>query len=218
MLLDAAVDANGLYPYLDGLAGAGDDVLVEMEQYAARRRFPIVGPLVGRLLTQLAMLSDARRVLELGSGFGYSAAWWLQASPEVHVTCTDASPLNRGRALDFLGRLGVADRVAFHVGDALDIAAGVPPGFDVVFCDLDKRLYPRAFEVALPLLRHGGVFVADNALWRGFVWAGVPDGAPAYRHEALPGVRELNRTLHARSDVMASIVPLRDGVALAVKR
>ncbi len=208
----------GLYPYLNGLAGDREGVLAEMEAYGYRRRFPIVGPLVGRFLSQLAMMVQARRILEIGSGYGYSAAWFLAATPDVEVICTDGSALNRERGLQFLERLGVADRVTFHVGDALALASEAEGPFDIVFCDLDKRLYPAALEATLPKLRRGGLFIADNVLWRGFAWAPVPDHLPEYRRAMVPGIQEFNRTIHESNDLVTTIIPLRDGLSLSIKR
>ncbi len=218
MLFDSPAFAAGLYPYLEALTGDTEGVLAEMEAYGRRRRFPVVGPLVGRLLQQLTVISGASRVLELGSGFGYSAAWFLLAAPDVAVTCTDSSTLNCHRALEFLGRLGVADRVDFLVGDCLELAQALEGTFDIVFCDIDKDRYPDAFAVSIPMLRPRGLFVADNALWRGYAWEDVPDDAPAFRSASMPGVRELNRLVHRTEGVLGSIVPLRDGLALAVRR
>lgn len=207
----------GLYPYLNSLAEPSSGVLAEMEEYGHRRRFPLVGPLVGRFLLQLALLTGARRVLEIGSGFGYSAAWFLQANPELEIICTDNSPLNRERGLEFLARLGMAARVDFRVGDALEIASEVNAPFDIIFCDMDKSKYPAAFELAVPKLRRGGLFVADNTLWRGYAWTPVPDDAPEFRRNMTPGIREFNRMASNSRDVVTTIIPLRDGLSLSVR-
>lgn len=207
----------GLYPYLNSLAKPSTGVLAEMEEYARRRRFPIVGPVVGRFLLQLALLTRACRVLEIGSGFGYSAAWFLQADQHLKTICTDASPLNRERGQEFLARLGVADRVDFRVGDALALASEANGPFDIVFCDSDKSSYSEAFKIALPKLRRGGVFVADNALWRGYAWAPVPEDAPEFRRRMTPGVRAFNRLASSCDEVVTTIIPLRDGISLSVR-
>ncbi|MBR0865900.1 O-methyltransferase [Bradyrhizobium diazoefficiens] len=208
---------DGLYPYLSKLAGPETGVMAEMEEYGRRRRFPIVGPILGRFLQQLAVVSGARRVLEIGSGYGYSAAWFLRAHPELHVICTDSSELNRERALEFLVRLGSADRVDFRVGDALQSAESAAGPFDIVFCDMDKSRYPDAFERTLPKLRSGGLFIADNVLWRGYAFADLPDNAPEFRKVMTPGIREFNRIAHQLPGVLTSIIPLRDGLSLSVK-
>jgi caffeoyl-CoA O-methyltransferase len=208
---------EGLYPYLHGLSGTQSELMAEMEEYGRRRRFPIVGPLVGRLLMQIAMLMNARRVLEIGSGYGYSAAWFLQASSDIRVACTDGSELNRERGLQFLSRMGAADRVNFQVGDALALAGAAEGPFDIIFCDMDKSAYPDAFRAAFPKLRRGGAFIADNVLWRGFAWFPVPDDAPEFRKRMTPGIREFNQLTHQLPGVVTSIIPLRDGLSISVK-
>lgn len=210
--------ASGLYPYLVSLSSPTTGVLADMEEYGRRRRFPFIGPLVGRFLAQLAILSGASQVLELGSGFGYSAAWWLLASPRLHVTCTDGSTLNQKRALEFFDRLGCANRVDFRVGDALEVARSLPGPFDIVYCDLNKDAYLQALTETLPKLKLGGLFVADNALWRGYAWADAADHVANFRREAIPAIREFNRQLHLHPQLLTTILPLRDGLALAVKR
>jgi len=208
----------GLYPYLTSLAPPGHPVLDEMERFGARRRFPLIGPLVGRLLLQLATISGARRVLELGSGFGYSAAWFLLAHPELRVTCSDMSSMNRDRAHAFLERLGALDRVDFRVADGISVARELDGPFDIVFCDLDKRRYLEAFEASVGKLRSGGMFVADNSLWRGYSWHPAADDQPEFRREAIPGVRAFNAAAHRHPDVITTIIPLRDGISLSVRR
>lgn len=209
---------TGLYPYLHSLSGEPEGVLAEMEEYGRRRKFPLVGRLVGRFLMQLAQMTNARNILELGSGFGYSAAWFLQAGPDVKIICTDGSSLNRERGLEFLSRLGVAQRTDYRVGDALELAREVEGPLDIVFCDMDKNAYPEAFRLTLPKLRRGGVFVADNVLWRGYAWSPIPENAPEFRRQMTSGIREFNRLVSSSQEVITTIIPLRDGVSLSVRR
>jgi SAM-dependent methyltransferase len=120
--------------YLRSLDRTADPVLEEMEELARERDFPIVGAQAGKLLSIITRATGARRVLELGSGFGYSA-WWFARSlpPGGRVTCTDFSADNRELALGFLARAGLADKVEFLVGDALQQARALSDGFDIVF-------------------------------------------------------------------------------------
>ncbi|HVP19079.1 MAG TPA: O-methyltransferase [Spirochaetia bacterium] len=198
--------------YLSGLDGRGDSVRSEMEAFAQRNDFPIVGPQVGRLLGILARGISARRVLELGSGYGYSALWFARAMPDGgSVTCTDLSPENRDRAVKFFRDAGLEDRVSFHVGDALSLARALRGPFDIVFNDIDKKDYPGSVSIALPLLRMGGLFITDNVLWSGKVAAsGRPDAATA-------AIREFNEIVSSRDDLETVILPLRDGVAVCQK-
>ena len=197
--------------YLNRRAALDDPILNEMEGLAAQRGFPIVGPQVGRLLTTLVRATGARQVLELGSGFGYSAWWFANAvGSEGRVVLTEGSQANADLALDFLTRAGLGDRVEIRVGDALELARDDDGPFDIVFNDIDKQDYPRALPLALERLRPGGLFVSDNMLWQGRV---LDDSAP---DAATRGVLDLTRALHAEPALETTIVPLRDGVSISV--
>jgi predicted O-methyltransferase YrrM len=199
--------------YLGGLAASGDPVLEEMEGLARDRGFPIIGPQVGQMLYVLALTIGARRVLELGSGFGYSAYWFSRAvGPEGEVILTEGSDDKASEARGFLERGGFTDRVRVEVGDALEIAGRLDGEFDIVFNDIDKHDYGRAFDVALARVRPGGLFITDNMLWQGKVLDDDPDDATTQ------GVKTLTRKLYASDEVAATLIPLRDGVTVAVRR
>ena len=198
--------------YLTSLAAHGDPVLGEMEKLGSERNFPIVGPQVGRILETLARACGARRVLELGSGFGYSAYWFHRAvGPEGTVFLTEGSTERAGEADSFLTRGGFAGRFRIEVGDGLAIAEALAGPFDVVFCDIDKHDYPKALPLAQRLLRPGGLFITDNMLWDGKVLSPAPDD------RTTDGVLELTRALYAAPDFVTTLVPLRDGLTVAVK-
>jgi predicted O-methyltransferase YrrM len=214
--VDFVVDPR-VEAYLWSLDRTADPVLEEMEELARQRDFPIVGAHAGKLLSILTRATQARRVLELGSGFGYSA-WWFARSlpPGGRVTCTDFSADNRALALGFLAKAGLADKVEFLVGDALQAARGLaarPPasGFDIVFNDVDKHSYPESVQVAVSLLRPGGLFITDNALWYGKV------AESRVRDSTTRAVRRFNELLHGSAELEAVILPVHDGLAVAVK-
>jgi predicted O-methyltransferase YrrM len=198
--------------YLAARAAHGDPVLAEMEQVGADRDFPIVGPQVGRLLEVVSRAAGAKRVLELGSGFGYSAYWFLRAvGPEGSVLLTEGSAERVREAETFLARGGFLGRFKIELGDALAVAAALSPSWDVVFCDIDKHDYPKALPIARRLLRVGGLFITDNMLWNGNVLAPGPDD------KTTAGVVELTRSLYDAKDFVTTLVPLRDGLTVAVK-
>lgn len=198
--------------YLKSLAPEADPVLREMEALAESRRFPIVGPLVGRLLALLALAVGARRVLELGSGYGYSAYWFARAlGPEGEIVCTEYSHDNARLAREFLARGKVRPRVEFEVGDALELVDRHPGPFDLIFMDIDKALYPKAFPKLLPRLRSGGLLVTDNMLWRGAVLHPAED-------DATRGIQTYTRLLYGSDDLFTILLPLRDGVSVSLRR
>lgn len=199
--------------YLQRLAGSPDPVEAEMRRYADERDgFPIAGPVVGRLLAQLAMTISAHRIFEVGSGFGYSAFWLARALGDGgSITLTDLDRENLDRARAWLGKAGLLDRCKFEApGDGLDALARAEPGIDLVFLDLGKADYPRALTLALPKLRSGGLVLANNALWGGAVARGETDAATS-------GVREYTRLIFASEGLASSIVPVGDGLAITLK-
>ena len=198
-----------------------------MEAYARENRFPIVGPLVGRVLHQLVLLTNPTRIFEMGSGFGYSAYWMAKAlrQPEASIICTDGSQENADRAAGYLARGGIANRIDYRVGNALEIINETEGDFDIIYNDIDKDGYPEAFRKAIPRLRSGGLFITDNMLWLGRVVTYDTDAdvqeldeEEQWVHNTTVGVKELTRLLYSSPDVFTTIIPLRDGVSVAIKR
>lgn len=194
-------------------AQLGNDraVLQEMEEYAGEHDFPIVGPLVGRFLRQLALAIGAKRIFEMGSGYGYSAIWFAGGlAAGGKISCTDGSAANKTRALGHFKTAGYDDRIDFLVGDARDIIGKSDGPFDIIFNDIDKEQYPDAFALAVPRLRKGGLYITDNVLWSGRILDGD-------KSDSTRGVIEHNRLLFETGNLLSSIVPIRDGLGMAIK-
>ncbi len=202
---------SGIESYLNDVIPERDVVLAAMEKYAAQNNFPIVGPLVGRLLYVLASATKAKRVLELGSGFGYSAYWFAKAiGSDGIVLCTDNNPENAEMAKAYFKKGRIANRMQFHIGDAFSIFDIAEGEFDIIFNDVDKEFYPKVFKKALPRLKKGGLLISDNALWKGKVLDKNPDAATA-------GVLTYTRLAYSSRELFNTIIPLRDGVIVSVK-
>jgi predicted O-methyltransferase YrrM len=199
--------------YLYSLLPPRDEVLAEMEAEAAERDVAIVGPAVGRIFAQLVMMTGAKTVFELGSAIGYSTIWWARAVGEGgRVVYTDSNKQNAEKARRYCERAGVADRVDFKIGDALELLSEEKQPYDIIFNDVDKEDYPRVFRLAGPRLKKGGLFVTDNVLWSGRVAEPNPTEATT------KAIVEFNRLLYASPDLFTTILPIRDGVAVAVKK
>ncbi len=197
--------------YLERLIPERDDVLTEMEEIAKKKNFPIVGPLVGRLLAQLTLLTKAKRILELGSGFGYSAYWFAKAAGENgRVICTDGEASNRERALEYLKRGGIINRVDFRVGNALEIIDELDGQFDIILNDIDKEDYPEALQKGVPRLKRGGLLITDNVIWSGRVLERNPD-------KSTQAILEFNKLIYESRELWTTIIPLRDGVSVSLK-
>jgi len=203
--------------YTRGLLGRLDEpVLLEMEAHADTIDFPAVGRLVGPLLELLARGIGARRVFELGSGFGYSAYWFARAvGSDGEVHCTDGDPENEKKAADYLGRAELWDRVRYHVGDALESFRSVDGEFDVVFCDILKTAYPQAWELARDRIRVGGLYLADNVIKAGSMW--VPEPGAGGRTPDADAVDRHNRAIASDERYLSVILPIREGVVAALR-
>ena len=129
---------------------------------------------------------------------------------EGKIVCTEGSEDNRNLALTYLKKAGYENKVEFHVGDARNIIKEYSGPFDIILNDIDKEQYPDTLELAVPRLKKGGIFITDNVLWSGEVLDDDPD-------EPTKGIIEFNRLLFTSKNLFSSIIPLRDGLGMAIK-
>lgn len=200
--------------YLDALVPRRPPRLAELEAEAQRTDFPIIGPATGHLCYLLTRLTGARQVFELGSGFGYSTAWFARAVKEngggtVHHVVWDEE-LSRA-ARENLAALGLADVVRFQVGEAVATLKSATGPFDIIFNDIDKHDYPKALDVIATKLRAGGLLLADNLLWSGRIFDRRD------RTKATRGIREFTRRVQADPGWISSVIPIRDGLLVAYR-
>jgi predicted O-methyltransferase YrrM len=185
-----------------------------MEAYAKERRFPIIGPIAGQFCYLLARMIGAQHIFELGSGFGYSTAWFARAVKENgggtvdHVVWDEE--LSR-RARRHLGTLGFDGIVRYHVGEAVQTLRQTEGTFDLIFNDIDKEGYPTSLSVIREKLRPGGLLIVDNMFWQGRALD------PTDRSASTDGVRRLTQLVTADPGWISSIVPLRDGLLVAYR-
>jgi caffeoyl-CoA O-methyltransferase len=198
--------------YLHDLIPRRDPLLAEMEERARREDIKIIGPLGARLLALMVELTGARRIFEMGSAIGYSAIWMARAAgPGAEIFYSDGDADRARDAQGYLKRAGVEKRVHIQVGDALRLLRKSKGKFDIIFCDVDKEQYPAALRLALPRVRRGGLFMADNVLWHGSV-------AERARDASTRAIQTFNRLVYASRELFPVIVPLRDGVVVCRKR
>jgi caffeoyl-CoA O-methyltransferase len=198
--------------YLYAMMPPRDEVLAEMEIEASRNKVPIVGPAVARVLFQLAVISGAKKIFEMGSAIGYSTIWWARAVGDGgRVVYTDGDPKNADKARRYFERAGVNRRITVRVGDAFEFLSEEKEQYDIIFNDVDKIDYPRAFRLALPRLKSGGLFITDNVLWSGKVSQPDPDATTK-------AILEFNKLIYESKDLFTTILPLRDGVAVCTKK
>jgi predicted O-methyltransferase YrrM len=198
--------------YLYAMLPPRDEVLAEMEADAAKNDVDIVGPAVARVLYQLAIISGAKKVFEMGSAIGYSTIWWARAVGDGgRVVYTDGDRKNAEKARRYFERAGVSRRITVRVGDALEILSEEKGQYDIIFNDVDKTDYPRVFRLALPRLKRGGLFITDNVLWSGKLGKPNPDAQTK-------AILQFNKLIYESQDLFTTILPIRDGVSVCVKK
>lgn len=202
-----------LAAYLDSLVPPRPAELQAMEAYAAAHDFPIVGPACAHVCYQIARMTGARRVFELGSGYGYSTAFFARAvkengGGEVHHVVWDEDLSQKARR--HLAALGLDDVVHYHVAEAVATLKETTGPFDLIFNDITKEDYPASLPVIDARLKRGGVLIVDNMLWSRRILDDTDRTADTQ------GVRELTRLLR-RPPWVTSIVPIRDGLLVALK-
>lgn len=189
-----------------------DKLVDEMHVYADSNEVPIIGPLVGKYLFQIAHITKAENIFEMGSGFGYSAYWFAKAfSGNGKVVCTDFSIEHKEAAENFFRKAGFENYLDFKSGNSLEILKESNEKYDIIFIDIDKEQYPDVIDLTYDKLNSNGLMIADNTLWYGRV----------IEEDALPstkGIMEFNDMLSLDTRFITTIIPLRDGITLSYKK
>lgn len=209
-----------LYAYLLAHSLRESEVLQQLREETARH--PLAGmqiaPEQGQFMALLTQLIGARQVLEVGVFTGYSSTCVAMALPEDgRITACDVSRTYTDVARRYWVQAGVEHKIDLHIGFALQtldrlIADGQAGAYDLAFIDADKGNYGNYYERALTLLRPGGLLLVDNVLWSGKVADDAVDD------EDTQAIRALNRKMHQDPRVTLSVLPVADGLALAIKR
>lgn len=201
--------------YLDRLLPASQGIVAEMEADAAENRVPIADREVALFLEITARAMNAKRVLEIGMAIGYAVVHLARGmeTDGLVVTIEPNDEMIR-RAEDYLTRAGVRERVRIERGRALEVIPSLEETFDIVYLDALKEEYSDYLEQALPLLRVGGVVVADNVLWGGQVAGDVrsPD-----QQASTQALRLFNQRFVNHPQLVGEILSFGDGVAYGVK-
>jgi len=211
----AKLSYDKVQEYLTSLVPPREPEMQEMEKYAENHDFPIIGPACGYYCYQLARMINAKSIFELGSGYGYSTAWFAKALKEngggvVHHTVWDED-LSK-RAAGHLSRLGSGDVVQYHVAEAVATLRQTDGPFDIIFNDIDKEAYPDSLPVIKEKLRPGGILIIDNMLWSGRIF-------DSKNHDkSTEAIQRFTRDITTDPDWIVSLAPVRDGMIVAYKK
>lgn len=197
--------------YLDRLLPAGDELLTEMEAYAAEHRVPIADREVATFIEITARMSGAKKALEIGMAIGYSVVHLARGMGQGSLTVTIEPNDEMIRAASgYLERAGVMDRVRIERGKALDVMPRLNEGFDLLFIDAVKEEYKQYLDLGLQRLRSGGVVIVDNLLWGGKV-------ATDDSESSTVALREFNHYFINHPQLRAVVLSVGDGLGYAVK-
>lgn len=201
-----------IHAYLENVRPPSDDILQEMETLARERKFPCLGAQCARILYALVRLSGAKRIFELGSGYGYTMYWMAKAMGDGGMVIgTDNDAGNVKEAQAFFARGGLAGKTDMRLGDAIELFTKESGPFDMVFCDIEKTQYVEAFQLAKSRLRPGGIYAADNLLRDGRVLS--PDDVD----DNTKGIFAFTDMIFNDPDFFSLIIPVRDGMSISIK-
>jgi predicted O-methyltransferase YrrM len=209
--------AEGLESYLRSLVPEPDPVLAEMVAHGERDGIPIVYPETGLLLEVLVALCGARAAVEVGTAIGVSTLHIARAlGPGGSVISFEVDAGRQQAARAYLERAGLADRADLRLQDGAEGLEALAGPFDFAFLDAFKDDYARHLALVVPLLRPGGAVAIDNVLLSGMVASSTAAGH--WSEEDVLRMRELNADLIADQGLAATVLPVGDGVAVAVRR
>ena len=201
--------------YLDKILRPSDDLVSEMEGYAAEHRVPIADREVALFLEITARATNAKRALECGMAIGYSVIHLVRGmGADGRVVTIDPSDEMIAAAEKYLSRAGLRQQVDIHKGYALEVIPQLTKTFDLLFIDAVKEEYHGYLDLALPKLRLGGVIICDNLLWGGQVAGQIRSEDQTSSTEAL---REFNKYFVNHPQLRAQVLAVGDGLGYGVK-
>jgi len=202
--------------YLKQFKKEDDPLIAEMEQYAKEHNVPILSRQAADFLEQIVLLINPKRVLEIGAAIAYSTiriAKILKKKSVIHSI--EMSEDNAAIARENIEKAGLGNKIDLKIGNALTIMPQLQKKYDLIFLDADKEDYKRLFDYSMILLKSGGVIFIDNLLWHGFAAARKIPGE--YRIST-KYIREFNTVFMNQPNLIATILPIGDGIGLGVKR
>ena len=211
---------DALYAYLLTHSGQEPEILKALRQETAQHPMAQmqIAPEQGQLMALLIQLMGAKKALEVGVFTGYSALRVaLALPPDGRLVACDISEDYTAIARRYWQQAGVADKIDLRLAPATEtlaqlMAEGQQNSFDFAFIDADKSNYPTYYEQVLQLVRPGGLIAIDNVLWSGRV------ADPAVTDNRTQTLRRFNDALAADPRIVLSLVPIADGLTLALKK
>lgn len=209
------MDLKKANTYISGLYGAGQPLLKEAFIRATELKnfTEVVDDDVARMMKLIILIHKPKRVLEIGTSIGFSTCSMASILKQTggKITTLEYDPVVAAQAQRNFDRMGLSDVIDLRVGDAAGIIPTLDKGYDLIFQDADKRLYPGLLDACLDLLNPGGILMAEDTLFP------VMDLDSGY-HDLIEPIDRFNHLVSARQGVLSTLLPLGDGLSIAVKQ
>ncbi|PID59264.1 MAG: methyltransferase [Ignavibacteriae bacterium] len=209
---------ENIYNYLNNFLSESDGLLSEMEEFAKQNRIPILEKSSAEFLEQLILIKNSKTILEIGTAIAYSSIRIARLLPEgASLDTIELSKNNIKLANSFIKKANLATKINLLEGNAFTIIPKLQNKYDFVFLDADKEDYLNLLELILPKLKTGGILFVDNLLWKGYVAETAKQEIPGKYQGSTNKIREFNDKFVKHCKLKAIILPLGDGIGLAVK-
>lgn len=204
--------------YIESFIKPRNELLLEMEQFAAENHVPIMALPGIEALNQLLRIQNPKHILEIGTAIGYSAMRMALALPETRIVTIERDVARVEKARDFVGRSEVADRITIVEGDALEVeVAHLQPSYDAVFIDAAKGQYLKFFEKYSPLVPSGGVLYIDNMYMHGLSDLDIKE-VPRRKRTMIRNLHTFTEWIMNHPDYTCAFFPVGDGLLICLKR
>ncbi|MER1999126.1 MAG: O-methyltransferase [Lysinibacillus sp.] len=204
--------------YIESFIKPRNELLLEMEQYAAENHVPIMALPGIEALNQLLRIQNPKNILEIGTAIGYSAMRMAEALPNVKIVTVERDTARVEKARDFVGRSEVADRITIIEGDALDVEVNhIEKQYDAVFIDAAKGQYQKFFEKYSPLVPSGGVLYIDNMYMHGLSDLDIKE-VPRRKRTMIRNLHTFTEWIMNHPDYTCAFFPVGDGLLICLKR
>ena len=202
--------------YIRSFRKESDELLKEMEEFAKLHNVPILSWQSAEFIEQLVLMTNPKRVLEIGTAIAYTSiriARNLRKKSVIHTI--ELSEDNIISAKEFMEKSGMEEKIKLIEGNALSVMPRLKKKYDLIFLDADKEDYKRLFDYSMVLLKKGGVIVIDNLLWKGYA---ASRKVPAKYKESTKHIREFNKIFVEQPNLKSTILAIGDGIGLGVKK
>ena len=201
--------------YLKKLRFEQNEFTLEMEAFAKQHKIPILNWACAEFMEQLVLLHKPKRVLEIGTAIAYTTIRIAgNLSESAIIDTIELSKHNIPLAKDYIKRSGLSDKINLLEGNAFNVIPTLKNKYDMIFLDADKVDYISMFELAIELLKKGGLVVVDNVLWQGYP---ASTKIPRKYKASTEHVRKFNEMFVAHPKLKTSILAIGDGMAIGIK-